>query len=137
MTNETHADLCCRRFSVNIHYGLDDAYAQCGAADMVVDYMRDHDGKWPPDWDSLKPYFDCNNGRVGGWSFERFQSHVYMDFSADAERLRQLSQESETASFDVIHATSVWGAQMDDGPIAILHWHFRENERPPVANLDR
>lgn len=26
---------------------LDDAYAQWGAAEMVIDYMADHDGEWP------------------------------------------------------------------------------------------
>ena len=116
---------------VNTYNGIEDAYAQWGAADMVVGYMRDHDGKWPPDWDSLKPYFDLNNGRVGGWSYERFQSHVFVDFTANAEHLRRLAKESDTASFDVIHATSLWGAQFGGGPNEMLHLYFRENERLP------
>ena len=100
---------------------------------MVVDYMRDHDGKWPPDWDSLKPYFAQNNGRVGGWSYERFQSHVFIDFTADAKHLRRLSKESDTVAFDVIHTTSLWGAQFDGGPNEMLYSYFRENEGVPDA----
>lgn len=118
---------------VNIYNGIDDAYAQWGAVDMVVGYMRDHDGKWPPDWNSLKPYFDQNNGRVGGWSYERFQSHVFIDFTADAKHLRRLSKESDTVAFDVIHATSLWGAQFGSGPNEMLCRYLKENEGLPDA----
>jgi hypothetical protein len=122
---------------VNIYNGIDDAYAQWGAADMVVAYMRDHDGKWPPDWASLKPYFDQNNGRVGDWSYERFQSHVFIDFAADAMHLRRLSWESDTVVFDVIHATSLWADQFNGGPNEILHRYFRESEDVPDAGAAR
>lgn len=122
---------------VNIYNGIDDAYAQWDAADMVIDYMRDHDGKWPPDWESLKPYFDRNNGRVGGWSYERFQSHVFIDFTANAEHLRKLSDESATVPFDAIHATSIWGSQFEGGPNEMLSLYFRENQRVPDGDKPR
>lgn len=111
---------------VNLYNGIDDAYAQWGAADMVINYLRAHDGKWPTDWDSLSPYFDKNNGRVGGWTYDRFQSHVFIDFSADAEHLRKLSEKSDSVPFDVIHATSIWGSQFDGGPNEMLYLYFRE-----------
>jgi hypothetical protein len=49
---------------------VDDAYALWGAGEMVVDYMEDHEGRWPKGWNDLKSYFDAGGGRVGGWSFE-------------------------------------------------------------------
>ena len=55
---------------------VDDAYALWGAGDMVVEYMEDHDGRWPKGWDDLRPYFDAGGGRVGGWSFDEYQRHV-------------------------------------------------------------
>ncbi len=119
---------------VNIYNGIDDAYAQRGAADMVIAHMRDHDGQWPTDWESLSPYFDRNNGRVGGWTYDQFQSHVFIDFSADAELLRRLSEESDSVPFDVIHATSVWGSQFEGGPNEMLYLHFRENRRLPESD---
>lgn len=111
---------------VNIYNHIDDAYAQWGAADMVIDYMNDHSGQWPPDWDSLSPYFALNNGRVGGWSYSQFQSHVYIDFNANAESLRERAADSSTVPFDVIHARSVWGPQFDEGPNDMLYHYFRE-----------
>jgi hypothetical protein len=33
---------------INLTWGIDDAYAKWGAADMVIDYMRAHEGRWPP-----------------------------------------------------------------------------------------
>jgi hypothetical protein len=45
---------------------VDDAYALWGAAEMVVEYLDTHDGRWPKGWDDLRPYFDAGAGRVGG-----------------------------------------------------------------------
>ena len=114
---------------VNIYNHIDDAYAQWGAADMVIDYMNDHDAKWPPDWDSLAPYFAQSNGRVSGWSYSKFQSHVFIDFTSDAETLRKRACDSPTISFDVIHARSVWGSQFHDGPNGMLYRYFRDGDR--------
>ncbi len=111
--------------AVNVYNHTDDAYAQWGAANMVIDYMRDHDGDWPPDWDSLARYFAMNNGRVSGWSYADFQSNVFIDFSADADSLRKLAIESDAIQFDVIHATSVWGQQFEDGPNGMLYRYLR------------
>jgi len=94
---------------VSIFNHIDDAYAQWGAVDMVIDYMEDHDGEWPVDWDSLAPYFARNNGRVSGWSYSKFRSRVFIDFTADAGALRDLATDSSAIAFDVIHARSLWG----------------------------
>ncbi len=106
---------------------LDDAYAQWGAADMIIDYMNEHDGRWPANWHDLRPYFDAGGSRVSGWSFEKFQQHVWIDFSADSNKLRQLSQNSEQPPFNVVSSTSVFGSQFDDGPNGMLHRHFNPN----------
>ena len=98
-----------------------------GHVDIVIDYMRDNNGKWPPNWESLRGYFEKGGGRVGGWSFAQFQSHVYINFDADGEHLHKLSLESDSVPFDVIHATSIWGSQMGDGPNAMLYRYFRQS----------
>ena len=118
---------CCLVFvGYKILQHIDDAYAEWGASEMVIDYMQDHDGEWPTDWNSLKPYFGDTNGRVNGDSFLRFQARVYIDFRANSEELRQLAIASDEIPFDVIHATSMWAARMDGGPNGILYRHFRE-----------
>lgn len=111
--------------SYNFSQHIDDAYAEWGAAEMLIDYMHDHDGEWPANWEYLEPYFGNSNGRVNGDSFQRFQSRVYVDFQANSEDLRKLAIESDSIPFDVVHATSVWASRMDDGPNGILYRHFR------------
>ncbi len=105
---------------------IDDAYAQWGAADMVIEYMADHNGDWPKNWTSLQTYFEKNNGRVGGWSFAEFQAHVYIDFDVDSNLLRQLSCESDSVPFNVIYAISFWASQFGGGPNEILYRYFRD-----------
>ena len=115
---------------------LDDAYAQWGATDMVVDYMADHDGQWPNDWTDLQPYFDAGGGRVSGWSYEKFQQHVWIDFDADSTELHKISQRATSPPFNVIDSTSVFGPQFGDGPNGMLMRHFNPdapNPNPPTT----
>tara|TARA_A100001391_G_scaffold186097_1_gene155065 strand:+ start:340 stop:813 length:474 start_codon:yes stop_codon:yes gene_type:complete len=115
---------------------LDDAYAQWGAADMLVDYMSDHDGDWPSQWTDLKPYFDAGGGRVSGWDFNRFTEHVWIDFTANADDLRAASASSDSAPFDVVGSTSIFGPCFGDGPDGMLHRHFNPdapNPNPPTT----
>jgi len=109
-------------------FDLDDAYAQWGAADMVIGYLRDHQGDWPRDWAALEPYFARSSERVPGWSYAKFQDRIHIDFAADPVRLRELSLSagSDTVPFDVIGARWPWAPQMGDGPNAILHGYFRD-----------
>jgi len=107
-------------------FDLDDAYAQWGAADMVIDYLRDHHGDWPRDWAALEPYFARNGGRVSGWSYAKFQRRIHIDFAADPICLRaqSLTTGSDNAPFDVIGARWPWAPQMGDGPNAMLRTYF-------------
>ena len=113
---------------------LDDAYAQWGAADMVINYMEDHDGEWPQDWSDLRPYFDAGGSRVSGWSYDKFQQHVWIDFSADPIELRRLSQSVTAPPFNVIDSTSIFGPQFDDGPNRMLLRHFNPDARNPPTD---
>lgn len=110
---------------VELCYGIDNAYAQWGAAGMVIRYMEAHDGNWPPNWEVLREDFEGGGGRVGGWSFAEFQRRVVIDFTVDADKLREQSVQSETVPFRVIHAR--WtSAQIGGGPNSILHDYFRK-----------
>jgi hypothetical protein len=112
-------------FGWNLYFGIDDAYAQWGAADMVIHYMRDNDGKWPPDWEALRGYFDKGGGRVGGWSFAQYKSRVFIDFGADPRELRKQSLACDRVPFRVIAARWTVGVVWGDGPNAMLYDYFR------------
>lgn len=112
-------------FVLSAFSGIDDAYAQWGAVDMVIRYMEAHDGKWPPNWEALRPDIESGGGRIGRVSLARFQELVVIDFGVNAEQLRDQAVRSEKVPFDVIRARSMFGAQFGEGPNATLHRHFR------------
>jgi hypothetical protein len=84
---------------------VDDGYALWGAGDMVVDYMRDHDDRWPKGWEDLKPYFDAGGGRVGGWSFGEYQRRITIRWDVDPELLEAGAKGNSGPNFKVIRAT--------------------------------
>lgn len=110
-----------------IHYGIDDGYAQWGAAEMVMAYMDDHDGEWPPNWESLRPQFDAGRSGVGGWSFEKYKSRIWIDFDADPVDLRRQSLKSNKPTFNVIRATHSTGVYVGDDPNSMLWSYFRSD----------
>ena len=117
-------------FFLTISAGINDAYALWGAADMVIDYMETHDGHWPRSWDDLRPQFEAGGSGVGGWSFEKYQDRITIDFNADPNELRRLSLDSPEASFRVIWANSLnarLGSEthIGDGPNQMLCDYFR------------
>ena len=111
---------------LNLFFGIDDAYAQWGAVDMVIRYMEAHEGRWPPNWEALRADFESGGGRLGGSSFAHYQSRVVIDFGVKADDLRKQSVNSAKVPFNVIWARSIFGATFGDGPNATLHRYFRE-----------
>jgi hypothetical protein len=105
---------------------VDDAYALWGAGEMVVHYMKDHDGRWPKGWDDLGPYFDAGSGRVGGWSFEEYQRHVTIRWDVDPVALEAAAKANPGPTFRVITARE-WLAGSIGGhePNEILYRYFR------------
>ncbi|MCA9178463.1 MAG: SMI1/KNR4 family protein [Planctomycetales bacterium] len=105
-------------------------YAPSCAAELVISYMRDHNDSWPPDWNSLQPYFATS--RFRGWPYGRFQSAVFIDFNADAKALMRLSLESDFLLFNVIRSQSTWG-NFDDYSNSMLYRYFRGGHgRDPI-----
>lgn len=112
-------------------HGLDDAYAEWGASDMLIDYMESHDGRWPPNWEALRANFAENSGRVGGWSFEKFCDRIYIDFEANPVELHRLSHQSEGPTFDVVGARLQTGVHMGQSPNNTLYEYFRSKREWP------
>jgi len=110
-----------------IGHGIDDAYAEWGAADMVIGYMEAHDGKWPRSWEELRPAFDAGGGRVGGWSFEEYRSRIKIDFTADPTELRRQALSADDPTFDVVGSTLNSGTHFEDDPNWILYRYFRSH----------
>jgi len=106
---------------------VDDAYALRGAGEMVVHYMEDHDGRWPRGWADLKPYFDCGGGRVGGWSFAKYQQRVIIRWDVNPASLEYEAKTKRRPSFRVISATGLFPASVGGRePNEILYRYLRQ-----------
>lgn len=122
-------------FILRIDSAINDAYAQWGAVDHVIEYMETHDGQWPKSWEDLRPLYETKGSRCGGWTFDDYKRRLVIDFDANADQLRQLSTESETVPFDVIGAQWPFAATIGDGPNSMLYWYFRENAGMPLPKV--
>ena len=117
--------------AASLYWGIDDAYALLGAGEMVIDYLKTHDGRWPRSWEDLRPQFSVNNGRVGGWSYGRFQDRIDIDFEVDPDDLRRQSAESPRATFRVIRARWDTGMRVLNDPNQMLCDYFRQEGKRP------
>jgi hypothetical protein len=109
---------------------VDDAYALWGAGDMVVSYMGDHDGRWPKGWADLRPYFDAGGGRIGGWSFERYQTRIMIRWDVDPATLEAAAKTNPRSTFRVISASNLLaGSIAGNEPNEILYRYLRQKPR--------
>src|SRR5262245_24779604 len=83
-------------------FGIDNAYAQWGAGNMVVHFMKDHDGQWPRSWEDLRPYYDAGESRIGGWPYETFQRRIWIDWTAKPDALAAAAIQSDSPTFNVV-----------------------------------
>jgi len=60
-----------------------DAYCLDWASASVVQYMEDHQGRYPRSRDDLQEAFDKVTAQDRSFSFEEVQSRVFVDFTVD------------------------------------------------------
>jgi len=130
------------RHRAGIIAGLPGAYAQWGAAELVIHYMKTHEGKWPPDWEALRETYQSGNGQghIGG-TFRDIKTLVVIDFNVDPEELRRESIASDRVAFRVIDIRSGPRVTIGGGPNAMLRRYFRKEAgiiepSPPQGGWD-
>src|SRR6266481_1830816 len=93
---------------------------------MVAHFMEDHDGRWPKGWADLRPYFDAGEGRVGGWSFKKYQGRVTIQWDVDPARLEVAAKRNARPTFQVISARRLFpGTVGEHEPNEILYRYLR------------
>ncbi len=118
-------------FAIVITTDVDDAYAQHGAASMIIAYLKEHEDKWPSGWSALKPYFMRGKSHVGGWSFQQFQDRICIDFSANTDDLKQRIAESNSVNIELVKSRHWWPVIFDKGPDEEIVLYLRSRiERP-------
>jgi len=63
-----------------------DAYCLDWASAAIVQYMDDHDGQYPKDWQELRKCYDKVTSRDHSFSFEEMQSRVFVDFGVETQK---------------------------------------------------
>jgi hypothetical protein len=130
--------LCVLACSGWYQRGIDNAYAQWGAGDMLVAYMRDHDDSWPRGWNDLEPYF-ARQHRIAGWTFQEFQEHIEIDWAADPKALaRSVPGPDGRPTFHVVRARAGADVTWSQGePNTIIYEYLRrrygDGSTQPVA----
>ena len=119
--------------AISCYFGVDDGYALWGTAEVVIGYMKSHDGNWPRGWDNLQKQFAVNNGRVPGWDFSKFKSRIRIDFNADPNQLRKISQGPRATKFKVIWPTFDWGIRIGDDPNDLIRDYLQSADKSEPA----
>ena len=107
--------------------GIPYAYAKWDTANLLIEYMETHDGKWPRGWQDLQECyirltadgrsFDDRSMR-SGQSLAELQAHVGIDWNADPTQLLTATPDRDEP-FRVVWAlngsTTVWsGAEPNE-----------------------
>lgn len=90
--------------------GLPDAYAKWDVGDMIIDYLTTHPGKWPAEWDDLRPSFEklkfnreSGSGYMrGGLTFNDIRSRIGIDWTAQPAELAKAEPNDNEPPFRVI-----------------------------------
>ena len=62
---------------------------------LIVEYIRDNQGHWPPNWEALQPYYSGNRTVGGNWDFQQLSEDVAIDFSFDRATLYDIANDPE------------------------------------------
>ena len=72
--------------------------AQIICAVLVCDYLDENQNQWPPDWETLKPFFDTRYPNGNDPSFDDIQEEVVVDFEVDGTKLLETCVNEKMAS---------------------------------------
>jgi hypothetical protein len=111
---------------------VDDGYAQWGAGDLVVAYMKDHGGRWPRGWGDLKPYFVAGGGHVAGFTLEDYRRRVTIDWDADPAALEAAAKANPRPIFRVVTPRHAWAGTIEGNePNQIVYDYLRSRPARP------
>jgi hypothetical protein len=111
---------------------VENAYAVWNVAEMVVIHLERNDGRWPKDWEDLRPaariFTKDENVDLAHW-----QEHVVIDFSADPRKLAAAPFDpvKDERPFDVIrnrHWPRAWYAEPN-----VRVWMHLRSGRPETG----
>ena len=104
---------------------LDDGYAQFATGQMVVDFLKKNENRWPRSWDDLKPQYQVF-GRKTGWTLDDFNRRIFLDFTPNIDALLEKALAKERPVFSVIRAKYTSGFYSLENANETIARYFRE-----------
>jgi hypothetical protein len=108
------------RIVVNAANGITDAYAALQVKDALIQFMKTNGGRWPKDWDELRPAFDVvTKSGEDFCTFDMVRQRVLVDFALTPEELARRAQKHRAGEQTFLRLPSgrkvIWGdAEMND-----------------------
>lgn len=102
-----------------------DGYSQQVVAVLLIKFMEENEGKWPKNWNSLEPIYRRDLKSLNPGVFEELKQRIFVDFSADIERMRRDSLTSEKPAFRVVSAKFTSGFHPIEEPNTSIHCYLK------------
>jgi len=77
-----------------------DSYAVKTTADLIIEHMKENEGRWPSDWDDLRHIAQTKHMHSG--AFPEVADRVNVDWDADPSELRKAEPRPDGPPFRVI-----------------------------------
>jgi len=83
---------------------IPNSYAAWATGDLIVEYIRTHDGRWPHDWEDLRVAKESleRQGKPVYYQFDRLPRMIRVDWNADPAKLAKVLQVSNEVPFRVV-----------------------------------
>ena len=115
---------------------ITDGHLERNAVELVILYMEDNRGSWPNSWEALEPQFSkvFGYGQTADRFVEDCKNRIAVDFSANADELRQQSKTNDKPTFKVVYARYTDAIPPTGDPNLILYLYFRNGRSQPPEN---
>jgi hypothetical protein len=114
---------------------MHDCYCIELAACVVIEYMRENEGRWPREWEDLnKPYATASKAFDDVWSFDEVQSRVDIDWSADPGLLKTATSHGTEPPFKVIWLRNGQRHNWSGGEPNQLILEYLKTGKSPIDN---
>ena len=114
---------------------------QTDVAFLILSYIRDHEGQWPPNWDSLQTHDAALRAAlmtvmpgIKVWAFEELTEEITVDFSLDAATLHEIANDpKKSGQFQPIKLPPTAGSVISDYVNRVLYPKILKHHRDVPA----
>ena len=103
-----------------------DGYSQHIVVCLLIEFMEENEGKWPENWNSLKPFYE-RDSKLRSGSFDELKERIFVDFGADVQRMREESLANDHPALRVVFAKYTSGFHPFSEPNSAIREYLRKS----------